>query len=83
VEPWGYSLRELDWMATKRASDAWDHTSLLAASMGRAMGGKWNPADFHPLKRRSKPVKKVPLTVLRDVFCDGDARKVMVTYGGG
>lgn len=80
-DPWTFSLRQLDWMAWKKQSVAWDHTSALAAAIGRSQGAKWNPSDFHPLKQAERAAKKAPITVLRDIFVDRNMRKVVAEYG--
>lgn len=47
VEPWGYSLRELRWMADGRERRAWDRAGAVCYTVARLMGArKATPADF-------------------------------------
>jgi len=53
VNPWGYTLRELWWMAWGRSNEQWNHTSSLMALIATIHSDPDNgpppqPATFHP-----------------------------------
>lgn len=72
MEPWGLTLRELDWMAWGRSNDHWNHTAsimaLLAAIHSDPNSGKSpSPADYHPFLE-PPPLPKATPELLRSLF---------------
>ena len=76
MNPDPFKLRELLLMAEGRGKFDWGRTSCLRALIATIMrdpkkskGVK--PSDFNPYSQKNKPVIKVPVSVLRDVWCKG------------
>jgi len=74
-------LRELVHMVDGRQREMWNHTShvlWLIASVNRdPKRSAVKPADFNPLTKRRQKVRGAPITVLRDVFIDGNKPDVV------
>jgi hypothetical protein len=80
VDPGPLTLRELAIMAEARQRAAWNHTSVLLATLvninrdpkkGRAA----KPADFNPFAERPKapsaPPPKADISILKSIFVKG------------
>ena len=57
MEPWGYSLRELDWRAKVIGLTEWDKVAWLVYHVPFTGGkGKWQ--DYNPLRQLEKQATK-------------------------
>lgn len=61
LEPWTFSLREIDFMFEGKVSESWNHTSSMMALNANCHRGKnskdYQSADFHPLVERTRGIK--------------------------
>ena len=79
MNPDGFTLRELVIMAEERGRFEWNQTSSMIAVVINMMrdpkkSKAVTPDMFNPFakKRNKQSAKKVPITVLRDLFVKGD-----------
>ena len=77
VNPEPYTFRELVWMYEGCTRELWNHTAAVLATMCNANSDPrktraYRVSDFHPEYQRRQKVKAAPITVLRDVFIDGN-----------
>jgi hypothetical protein len=61
LEPWTFTLRELDYLFEGRIHERWNHTSSMMALTANCHRGKnskdYQSADFHPLVERTRGIK--------------------------
>lgn len=81
VDPGPHTLRELVWMVRGKQRDEWGHTSHVLCILANSNRdpkriGAFKPSDFNPTIPR-RVVPDVPISVLRDVFIDGNKPDVI------
>jgi hypothetical protein len=73
VDPWNYTLRELDWMARAKANYDWDVASVIWATIAntardpKRKSDPFQPEDIHPFRKRAKANPQVGWTMAKVV----------------
>lgn len=58
VEPWSYTLRELDWMASAADEAEWSRAAELGAMVAGLAGAAISPDDLNPYARARRQAER-------------------------
>ena len=78
VEPWQFTMRELQWMADARLEHEWNLSAAIQALLAevnrdrKTRSKPFTVHDFHPLHaRRRQQQNTIPMGELRTLFTEG------------